>query len=185
MKLFETDTEGPPSREEPPVRATPPRPEKRQVMVSLLLTVTVLAGTVIAVFTIFPERHNEILTATVAAHRRPGGWELTTPDDDQLQLWARAVLGEVPPLPASAPALSTVGARALTILDRRAALVRYRIGDGEITYLVQRARDVPRRRIRTRDGDDIVEAWRRGPWTCVVVGPATSADTWRPLLGVP
>lgn len=200
MKLVETDEDDPSAHPEPPVRATPPRPEKRQVMVSLVLTVTVLAGTVIAVFTVFPERHNQLVASTLAEHRRPGPWDLPRPDAAALEVWMRAVLGEGPPVPAAAPALVPIGARAVTILSRRAALVRYAVGgdgdggggDGggagggdEVTYLVQRARDIPHRRVRERDRDDSVEGWRRGPWTCVAVGPARSADRWRPLLGVP
>ncbi len=185
MKLVDTDEEGPSTRVEPPVRPTPPRPEKRQVMVSLLLTVTVLVGTVVAVFTIFPERHNEIITSTVAAHRAVKRWDLERPDDAKLRMWAQAVLGEAPPMPAPATDLIVIGGRSVTILARRAALVRYRIGDSEVSYLVQRAREIQRRRVRMLDHDDAIEAWRRGPWTCVVVGPAATADRWRPLLGVP
>lgn len=185
MKLVDTDEDDPSAHPEPPVRATPPRPEKRQVTVSLLLTVTILAGTVIAVFTIFPERHNELITSTVAAHRAATEWEIASPPDAELRLWARAVLGDPPPLPDPTSGATPLGARALSILDRRAALVRYRVGESEVSYLVQRARDVPRRRVRTTDGPDAIEAWRSGPWTCVVVGPATTADRWRPVLGVP
>lgn len=185
MKLVETDEDDPSAHPEPPVRATPPRPEKRQAMVSLLFTITILAGTVIAVFTIFPERHNEILTSTLAAHRADAPWDVTAPDDPTLALWATAVLGEAPPLPAAGPDLVVVGARALTILDRRAALIRYQLGPDQLSYLVQRARDIPVRRERRRDATESVDAWRNGPWTCVVAGPTTSADTWRPRLGVP
>jgi hypothetical protein len=185
VKVFDTDDVDPTAHPEPPVRATPPRPEKRQVTVSLLLTVTILTGTVIAVFTIFPERHNELITSTVSAHRATAEWEITSPPDAALRMWARAVLGEAPPLPEPTPGLAAVGARSLNILSRRAALVRYRLGDSEVSYLVQRARDVPKRRVRTTDGADAIEAWRRGPWTVVVVGPAAAADRWRPVLGVP
>jgi hypothetical protein len=185
MKVFDTDDADPSAHPEPPVRATPPRPEKRQVTVSLLLTVTILAGTVIAVFTIFPERHNELITSTVAAHRAKAEWEIASPPDAELRVWARAVLGDPPPLPEPATGASPIGVRSLTILDRRAALVRYRIGDTEVSYLVQRARDIPKRRVRTTDGGDAIEAWRRGPWTIVVVGPSAAADRWRPVLGVP
>lgn len=185
MKLVDTDDDDPSAHPEPPVRATPPRPAKRQVTVSLLLTVTILVGTVIAVFTIFPERHNELITSTVAAHRATAEWEIANPPDADLRIWARAVLGEAPPLPEPTAGASPVGARSLTILARRAALVRYRIGDTEVTYLMQRARDVPKRRVRATDGSDAIEAWRRGPWTIVVVGPSAAADKWRPILGVP
>lgn len=185
MKLVDTDDDDPAAHPEPPVRATPPRPAKRQVTVSLLLTVTILVGTVIAVFTIFPERHNELITSTIAAHRAQAEWEITSPPDAEVKVWARAVLGEAPPLPETSASIAPVGARSLTILARRAALIRYRVGDSEVSYLVQRARDIPKRRVRMTDGSDAIEAWRRGPWTCVVVGPAATADRWRPVIGVP
>ncbi len=185
MKLIDTDDADDASHPEPPVRPTPPRPEKRQAMVSLLFTITVLVGTVVAVFTIFPERHNEILSTTIHAHRKPEAWDLTRPDDATLAVWARGVLGDAPPLPAPGADLVPIGAHDLDILGRRAALVRYRLGGDELTYLVQRARDIPPRRERRRDGDDDAEGWRNGPWTCVVVGPAKSADAWRPRMGVP
>jgi hypothetical protein len=185
MKVFDTDDDDPSAHPEPPVRATPPRPAKRQVTVSLLLTVTILVGTVIAVFTIFPERHNELITSTVAAHRATAEWEIADPPDAELRIWARAVLGEPAPLPDASAAATPIGVRSLTILSRRAALVRYRIGDAEVSYLIQRARDIPKRRVRTTSGGDAIEAWRKGPWTIVVVGPAATADRWRPVLGVP
>jgi hypothetical protein len=185
MKLIDTDEDDPSAHPEPPVRPTPPRPEKRKAMVSLLFTVTVLVGTVVAVFTIFPERHNEIVTSTVNAHRKPEPWDVVNPDDATLAMWARAVLGDAPPLPAPGPDLVPIGGHDLAILGRRAALIRYRLGGDEVTFLVQRARDIPKRRERRTDGEEEVENWRNGPWTCVAVGPSRSAALWRPRLGVP
>lgn len=185
MKLIDTDDADPAAHPEPPVRPMPPRPEKRQAMVSLLFTVTVLVGTVVAVFTIFPERHNEILTSTVTAHRKPEAWDVVGPDAATLEVWSRGVLGEAPPLPAPGPDLVPIGAHDLDILGRRAAVIRYRLGGDEVTYSVQKARDIPKRSERRREGDEEVEGWRNGPWTCVAVGPAKSADVWRPRLGVP
>lgn len=185
MKLIDTDEDDPSAHPEPPVRPMPPRPEKRQAMVSLLFTVTVLVGTVVAVFTIFPERHNEIVTSTVNAHRTPEVWDVVSPDDATLAMWARAVLGEAPPLPAPGPDLVAIGAHDLDILGRRAAMIRYRLGGDEVSYLVQRARDLPERSERRTNGDVEAESWRDGPWTCVAVGPVKSAAGWRPRLGVP
>lgn len=185
MKLVETDEDDPSAHPEPPVRPTPPRPEKRQAMASLLFTVAVLAGTVVAVFTIFPERHNEILESTIAAHRANEPWDVAAPDDPTLVVWSRGVLGDAVPLPASGPDLVAIGGRDLTILGRRAALIRYKHGGGEVSYLVQRGRDIPRRREHRKDGEHVADAWRNGEWTCVVVGPAATADAWRPRLGVP
>jgi len=183
MKLVDTDA--PDHDEEPPVRVTPPRPEKRRAAVSLLFTLIVLAGTVIAVFTIFPERHNQILTDTVGAHRRPGTWELDRPDDRALRVWAIGVTGEEAPVPTADATRVAIGARTLSILNRRGVLVRYQVAGGEVTYFVQRSRDLLRRRVHRVDGGEAIEAWQTGPWTCVAIGPAASADEWRPLLGVP
>jgi hypothetical protein len=84
-----------------------------------------------------------------------------------------------------------IGARPIEILNRRAALVRYKIGppvvagDAEVTLVVQRGRDVPKRRVSKQDDDDQVEAWRVQKWTFVAVGPEASAAQWKPALGVP
>lgn len=181
MKLVDTDA--PDHEEQPPIRVTASRPEKRRAAVSLVFTLAVLAGTVIAIFTVFPARHNQILTDTLDAHRHPGAWEVETPDPTALRMWSIGVVGQSPPLPDAAA--TALGARTLTILNRRGALVRYRVGTDEVTYLVQRSRDLLRRRVHRVDGAEAVEAWHQGPWTCVAVGPAASADRWRAALGVP
>ncbi len=183
MKLVDTDA--PDHEEQPPIRVTSSRPEKRRAAVSLVFTLAVLAGTVIAIFKVFPARHNQILTDTVEAHRRPGDWEIATPDPTALRMWAIGAVGQSPPLPDNDAVATPLGARTLTILNRRGALVRYRVGTDEVTYLVQRSRDLLRRRVHRVDGTDAVEAWHQGPWTCVAVGPAASADRWRAAVGVP
>lgn len=182
MKLVDTDADVSEQREHPPIRVTASRPEKRRAAVSLLFTVGILAGTVIAVFAIFPARHNQVITSALAAHRHPGNWDLVAPDHAALVAWATAILGHQPPVP-DAP---VVGARRLDIFKRGGAVVRYRIGADEVTYFVQKSRDLEERRIRKKDKDDVViEQWQNDEWTVVAIGPIASADAWRPVLGVP
>ena len=63
--------------------------------------------------------------------------------------------------------------------SRDAALVRLEIGGERVTYLVQRARGVAPPRSERNDGELRAVAWRRGPYTCVAVGPDASVATWR------
>ena len=64
MKLVEAEAEGPIEGETAIV--TPPRPPHRRVSVSLLFTLTVLIGTVVAIYLMFPARHNVLLTEAIA-----------------------------------------------------------------------------------------------------------------------
>ena len=186
MKLVDTDQVGPQEIEEAPPHATPPRPEHRRVAVSFLFTLAVLVGTVVTVYTVFPARHNVLVTTALAEHRRaPQEWELERPRPAELASWSIGVLGGRPPLPEASSGIDVVGARAIDVLDRRAAVIGYRIGGGDVTLIVQRAHDVPPRRISRDDGDDRVESWRDKKWTIVVVGPTSSVATWAPFLGVP
>lgn len=186
MKLVETDEAGPPAIEEAPPHPTPPRPEHRRVAVSFLLTLAVLVGTVVTVYTVFPARHNVVVTAAVDEHRRSDQtFQLTKPSGEALASWAVGVLGARLALPGPGAGVDVIGARSIEILERPAALVRYRIGTSEVTLVVQRARDVPKRRVSKQDGDDQIEAWRVEKWTFVAVGPASTAAQWRPAMGVP
>ena len=182
MRLVDRELEGPPEVEEAPPHPTPPRPEHRRVAVSFLFTLAVLVGTVVTVYTVFPARHNVVLTTAIEEHRRADQtWELSRPRSDQLASWAIGVLGG----DASLPKGDVIGARAVDVLNRRAAVIRYLVGKDEVTLVVQRARDVPPRRVHKDDGDDHVEGWRATHWTFVAVGPAASAEAWKKALGVP
>lgn len=182
MRLVDPELEGPPEVEEALPHPTPPRPEHRRVYVSFLFTLAVLVGTVVTVYTVFPARHNVVVTAAVEEHRRSDQpWQLTRPAPEQLATWALGVLGGDAPLPAG----DVIGARSVEVLKRPAAVIRYRVGAAEVTLFVQRARDMPPRRVRKDDGDDHVEGWRAKKWTFVAVGPAASADAWKAALGVP
>lgn len=181
MKLVETEVEH--GDEDVPEVPRPPRPEHRRVHVSLFLTFSILVGTVAAIYLVFPDRHNELLTVAVEAHRSGDDFELDQPTWGELRAWSLGVLGEKAPFPDGD--LVPLGARRLTILRRPAVLARYRAGDDAITVLLTRARDAPPRRYERRDGDLAAASWRRGAWTVVAIGPAESSDSWRRLAGAP
>jgi len=178
MKLVEAEAEGPIEGESAVV--TPPRPPHRRVSISLLFTLTVLTGTVVAIYLVFPARHNVLLTEAIAQHGREQAWDLASPSLPELRAWSIAVVGKDAPLPGVAP----VGARDVEILDRRAALMRVVVGGEEITYLVQHARGIGPARAERVEGDLVAMAWRRGKFACVVVGPKTTSAAWLPAFGV-
>jgi hypothetical protein len=151
VKLVEAESTGP--VEGDAALVTPPRPPHRRVSVSLVFTLTVLVGTVVTIYAMFPARHNLLMTEAIAHHRDPGAaWDLVTPSRDALRAWMIGAIGKDAPLPGAAAAV--VGARQLNILNRAAALVRLRIGDDEVTYLVQRARGIaPEGAERTERGE--------------------------------
>jgi hypothetical protein len=172
MKLVEAEAEGPIEGEAAVV--TPPRPPHRRVSISLLFTLTVLTGTVVAIYMVFPARHNVLLTEAVAQHGREQAWDLTSPSLAELRAWAIGVVGTGAPLPDIAP----IGAREIEVLDRRAALMRVAVGADEVTCLVQRSRGIAPSRSERVDGDLLAIAWRRGKFTFVVVGPKATSAAW-------
>lgn len=182
MKLVETDS--PHGDEEVPEVPRPPRPERRRVYVSLLLTGTVLAATVGAIYVVFPKRDNELLNLALEAHREGGPYELVKPSPKEMVAWTVGVVGDRVPWPEAA-GMEIVGTRRLRLMRRSVALARYRIGQDEVTLMVLRARDAPPRKYHRADGDEVVVSWRRGAWTFIVVGPASHADQWRRGFGVP
>jgi hypothetical protein len=183
MKLVETDI--PHGDEEVAEVPRPPRPEHRRVYVSLLVTMTVLVATVVAVYVAFPKRDNALLTSAVHAHRSGGPFQLERPTPDQLKAWTVGVVGGDAPWPEPAEAAEVVGTWQIVVLRRPAALVRYQVGDVPVTVLATRTRDVPPRRYRREDNGQLARSWRTGPWTLIAVGPAESADDWTQALGVP
>ncbi|TMQ04937.1 MAG: hypothetical protein E6J90_50310 [Deltaproteobacteria bacterium] len=90
-------------------------------------------------------------------------------------------VGKGAPLPGEGTAVSVavIGARRLEILNRAAALIRLRIGDDDISYLVQHARGIAPERSERVDGALRAIAWRRGPFTLIAVGPDAGAASWR------
>jgi hypothetical protein len=185
MKLVEADAEGPEIAGGDVVRPTPPRPERRRVVVSLGFTIAVLIGTVVTIYTVFPARHDHLAAAALEAHHQVDtGYQLIAPGPAELRGWTVALLGEAPPVPAPSNDVKILGARPLTLLKRPAAVLRYRIGGNEVTLLVQRTRVTAHRATR-HEGIERAETWHRGVWTYVAVGPEATASTWERRVGVP
>jgi hypothetical protein len=180
MKLVEAESTGP--VEGDAALVTPPRPPRRRVSVSLLFTLTVLVGTVVSIYAMFPARHNVLMTEAIARHGDPNpSWELSAPSADVLRGWMIAVVGKGAPLPGehTAVPVAVVGARQVEILNRAAALLRVRIGEDDVTYLVQHARGIPPEPSERVDGSLRAVAWRWGPFTLIAVGPDATAASWR------
>ncbi len=179
MKLVEAEAEGPIEGEDAIV--TPPRPPHRRVSVSFLFTLTVLVGTVVAIYVVFPARHNLLLTEAIENHREVDPkWDLVTPTPEAFRGWAIGVAGKDVPLPPDSA--KVVAARQIVIHDRRAAVIRLAIGGDELTYLVQHGRGVAPKGSQRTDGDLHAVSWRKGKFTCVAVGPAATASTWAPSI---
>ncbi len=179
MNLVEAEQVGPIEGEDAIV--TPPRPPHRRVSVSIVFTLTVLIGTVVAIYTLFPARHNVLVTEAIERHREPpASWDLTQPSEPELRAWALGVGGKGVPLPA--PSVTIVGAKRLELFDRGAALIRVKAGDDEVTYLVQRAHGILPEDYQRTDGDLRAIAWTKGPFSCVAVGPQASVKSWLPAF---
>jgi hypothetical protein len=191
MKLIEAESTGP--VEGDAALVTPPRPPHRRVSVSLVFTLTVLVGTVVTIYAMFPARHNLLLTEAIALHQDPGpAWDLVAPGADALRAWMIGAVDKDAPLPgegtragagaAGGAAVRVIGARRLEILNRAAALIRVRTGADEVTYLVQRARGIAPDGAERVDGALRAVAWRSGRFTVVAVGPDATAASWRAAL---
>lgn len=183
--LIETDEERADDVDPPVAISRPPRPEHRRVYTSLFFTIAILAGTVFAVYWLFPERHHVLATSAAAHHRAPPtAWDLTSPSPGELHAWLIGVVGENAPLPPSLDRTPAIGAETVTVLGRRAAMIRLRAGTDEITYVVARARGVGPRWSH-KDSDLRLVEWSTGPWARVVIGPDATSATWMPLVGAP
>jgi hypothetical protein len=180
MKLVEAESTGP--VEGDAAQVTAPRPPHRRVSVSLLFTLTVLIGTVVTIYAMFPARNNVLMTEALARHGDGNPtWDLAAPSADVLRAWMIGAVGKGAPLPGEGTAVSVavIGARRLEILNRAAALIRVRVGDDDLTYLVQHARGIAPERSERVDGPLRALAWRKGPFTVVAVGPDATAASWR------
>jgi len=176
MKLVEAESTGP--VEGDAALVTPPRPLHRRVSVSLLFTLTVLIGTVVTIYAMFPARHNVLVTEAIDRHRDADPiWELTTLNAVELRAWAFGVAGKDVPLPRND--LAVVGVRHVTVLNQPAALIRLRVGDDDVTYVVQHARGIAPDRAERQDGELRAVSWHKGPFAIVVVGPDATAAHWR------
>jgi hypothetical protein len=186
MKLVETDIPRAEDEADEP-RPTPPRPERRRVAVSLALTMSVLVGTVVAVFTLFPERHNELLTVALRVYRDPdrAAAVLARPSESELRAFGLGLFGRAVPWPRGAPPAEILSAGQLRILERTAAAVRYRVNGAEVVLLAQRPREAVSRREQRRERELLAVSFRRHHWRFVAVGPVDSAALWTRVLGVP
>jgi hypothetical protein len=174
MKLVEAETTGPVEGDDALV--TPPRPWHRAVSVSLLFTLTVLTGTVVMVYTVFPARHNVLLTEALDRHQETApSWELTSPKPAELRAWALGLLGSDPPLPRDGAIV--VGATAVDVLERRAALIGVMVGPDRVTLVCQHARSNRYANDRV-DGDVHAVAWRSGSYDCAAAGPDATLARW-------
>jgi hypothetical protein len=180
MKLVEAESTGP--VEGDAALVTPPRPPHRRVSVSLVFTLTVLVGTVVTIYAMFPARHNVLMTEAITRHGETNPtWDLAAPSPDVLRAWMIGAVGKGAPLPGEGTAVSVtvIGARRLEILNRAAALLRLRIGEDEVTYLVQHARGIAPERSERIDGPLRAVAWRKGRFTLVAVGTDATEASWR------
>ena len=181
MKLVEAEATGPVEGEEPIVTA--PRPLHRRVSVSLLFTLTVLIGTVVTIYLVFDARHNVMLTEAIAQHLETDDFELKSPSPEKLGTWGLGMFGERLPMPPST--IPIIGARRIEILNRRTAVIRLKIGDDEVTYLVQHAKGIVPEQTERKDGDIRAVQWLSGVFICAVAGPDASSKAWRKALHVP
>lgn len=179
MKLVEAEAEGPIEGEDAVV--TPPRPPHRRVSISLLFTLTVLVGTVVAIYAAFPARHHALLTEAIEHHQRDHEWDLTSPKPEELRAWALGVVGKGAQLPSIEPH-QLVGASEVHLIGRRAALFRVAIGGDQVTYLIAHARGIGPARVERVDGELLAVAWRRGKFSWVAVGPKASSAAWLPVF---
>lgn len=168
----------------------PPRPPRRRVYTSLLLTLTVLIGTVAVIYAVFPNRHNEVLTWAVEAHLDASESEetrggLDSPTGNEIRAWSQGIFGEQVPWPEVDASLVPKSATVRTVFKRDLALVRYELDGEPVSVAFWRARDAPPRVLRrTEDGLHVV-SWRRKRFTCIVIGPEASRETWKKRFGAP
>jgi hypothetical protein len=180
MKLVESEVHGPKDDEEPPAPPPmPPRPEHRRA------TASVLIGTVVTVYVLFPERHNVLMTEALGAHRSDAEPELEHPTLAELNAWSVALVGKGAQWPAPEPGVELLATRSIQVLEQPTAVVRYRVEGDAVTLVVQRTRDAVPRKHRRVVGPDLVISYRRGPFSFVAVGPEATSDRWRPRLGAP
>ncbi|NVB85576.1 MAG: hypothetical protein HOV81_44845 [Kofleriaceae bacterium] len=174
MHLVEAEAVGPIEGDDALV--TPPRPPHRRVSVSLLFTLSVLIGTVVAIYLLLPARHDVMVTEAIAHHADAGPWDLENPTPAELRAWSIGVVGKGAPLPSDA--VKVIGAKRLEILKRGVALMRLDIAGEHVTYLVAHARGIPSKHVTRRDGELRAEGWRRGVFTAVAVGSDATSQTW-------
>ena len=176
MKVVEAEITGPVEGEDAIV--TPPRPLHRRVSVSLLFTLSVLIGTVVTIYSVFPARHGVLVDVAIAQHKESPAWDLAAPTPEVLRGWAIGVVGKEVPL----PAVPVIGAKKVELLKRHVAVMRLRVGTDEITYAVQHSRSASPEHVDRVDGDLRAVGWHTGSFSCVAVGPNATSGTWLPQV---
>ena len=180
MNLVEAEATGPIEGEDAIV--TPPRPPHRRVSVSLLFTVTMLVGTVVTIYTVFPPE-GDLAGEAISRHREVSPvWALTSPSPAELRAWVVGVVGEDAPLGLPRAGVVVLGARRVEVVHHAAALLRVHMGTSDLSYLVKVARDDEPARL-THDQDELhAVAWRTGRFAYALVGPSVSASAWEAAL---
>ena len=139
-----------------------------------MLTLSVLVGLVVTIYSVFPARHNVFAVHAIAVHREPPAWDLAAPSAETLRAWALGAAGKGAPV----PALPVIGAARIEVLDRQAAAMRVRADGDEVTYVVGHAGRIAPEHAELRDGDLRAVTWPHGAFICVAVGPDATADRW-------
>lgn len=157
--------------------ASPPRTERRGAPLSLLFTLSVVVGTVVAIYALLPARDDVVSAEAARLHRAPPGrWDLEHPRPDQLRAWSIGVVGTGAPLPAARAIV--IGARRIDVLDRAAVLIRLLVGADPVSIVVQPARGITPDRVERHDRELRSVAWRRGRFSLVAVGADATAGRW-------
>ena len=163
----------------------PPRPARRRVYTSLLVTLTVLIGTVAVIYAVFPNRNNELLTWAARLHLDSSEVDLVSPSGTEIRAWSQGIFGEPVPWPEVDAELVPMSATVVRVFKRELALVRYQLDGQAVSVAFWRARDAPPRVLRrTEDGLHIV-SWRRKRFTCIAIGPEESKEAWKTRFGAP
>ncbi len=175
--LVEAEQTGPIEGDGPLVTAPPP--PHRRVSVSLVLTLSVLIGLVVAIYQVFPAHHNALANAALARHRVAPAWDLPAPTASELHGLLVGAVGKDAPLPAP----RAIGASRIEVLDQHAALIRFRIGNDDVSYVVGDANRIAREPGEQRDGGLRIVEWEQGGYVFAAVGPDATASTWLPVVG--
>jgi len=183
MKLVDAEV----SREEEgaPDGPLPPRPARRRVYTSLLVTLTVLIGTVAIIYTLFPNRNNELLTWAVQAHLSQENPDLTKPSGTEIRAWSQGIFGEMVPWPEVNSELVPQSASVLKVFKRDLALVRYTFHGETVSLSFWRARDAPPRILRRSEDGLSMISWRQKRFTSIAIGPSASKAIWSKYFGAP
>lgn len=183
MKLV--DAEIPRDDEDAQDIARPPRPARRRVYTSLLVTLSVLVGTVGIIYWQFPNRQSEVLSVVVQEHIKPTHIALEKPTGIELRAWSKGIFERSVPFPEVTNGLVPQTASVRELFRRDLAIVRYTLDGEPVTLAFRRVREAsPRIHRRTEDGLYAV-SWHCKKFNCIAVGPASTKDNWTQRFGAP